>query len=245
MRRMRRSDDRILTTHAGSLPRPKALTELFAQASRGEAVDAATLAAQVAAATGHVVDAAAGLRHRRRQRRRAGARELLHLRARSRLSGFGGRSSAADHARPHPLPGFVELMLPSCGRPHVSLLDAPQAVGEVRHVDAAPLARELDGFAARSAASRPPRDAGSPRRSGPRRRRASSPAAMENAHYPSLEAYVDAVADALAPRVRGHRRTRATCCRSMRPISRWSATRSSPTARSTSSSASSTTPSLR
>src|SRR5262245_59849995 len=37
---MKRSDTRILTTHAGSLPRPETLNALFAKKSRGEAVDA-------------------------------------------------------------------------------------------------------------------------------------------------------------------------------------------------------------
>ena len=33
---MHRSEGRILTTHTGSLPRPKALTELFARRGRGQ-----------------------------------------------------------------------------------------------------------------------------------------------------------------------------------------------------------------
>ena len=37
---MRRSNDRILTSHTGSLPRPPALTRLYAKRARGEAVDA-------------------------------------------------------------------------------------------------------------------------------------------------------------------------------------------------------------
>src|SRR4030081_1718233 len=40
---MQRSENRILTTHAGSLPRPAALTRLFAQRVRGEAVDPAAI----------------------------------------------------------------------------------------------------------------------------------------------------------------------------------------------------------
>ena len=36
---MKRSEHRILTTHAGSLPRPAELTSLFARRSVGEAVD--------------------------------------------------------------------------------------------------------------------------------------------------------------------------------------------------------------
>ena len=36
---MQRSDTRILTTHTGSLPRPRELTRLFALRARGDAVD--------------------------------------------------------------------------------------------------------------------------------------------------------------------------------------------------------------
>src|SRR5712691_10384187 len=42
---MLRSTDRILTTHTGSLPRPRQLLELYGRRSRGEAVDAEAIAA--------------------------------------------------------------------------------------------------------------------------------------------------------------------------------------------------------
>ena len=40
---MQRSENRILTTHAGSLPRPSALTRLYAERARGAAVDPAAI----------------------------------------------------------------------------------------------------------------------------------------------------------------------------------------------------------
>jgi 5-methyltetrahydropteroyltriglutamate--homocysteine methyltransferase len=40
---MQRSQNRILTTHTGSLPRPLALTKLYAMSSRGESVDSAEI----------------------------------------------------------------------------------------------------------------------------------------------------------------------------------------------------------
>ncbi|MBV9964647.1 MAG: hypothetical protein JO008_03025, partial [Alphaproteobacteria bacterium] len=40
---MRWSDERILTTHTGSLPRPPELTRLYVQRARGAAVDPAEL----------------------------------------------------------------------------------------------------------------------------------------------------------------------------------------------------------
>ena len=42
---MPKRDARILTTHAGSLPRPPELTRLFTRRSRGETVDEDALAA--------------------------------------------------------------------------------------------------------------------------------------------------------------------------------------------------------
>ena len=53
---MQRSEDRILTTHAGSLPRPAALTRLFAARLRGEAVDPTAIAAEGSAAVRQIVE---------------------------------------------------------------------------------------------------------------------------------------------------------------------------------------------
>ena len=57
------SRNRILTTHAGSLPRSKRLRELHTRKFRGEAIDEAALEAEVAAAVADVVarQAAAGI----------------------------------------------------------------------------------------------------------------------------------------------------------------------------------------
>src|SRR5439155_1398093 len=47
---MKRSEQRILTTHVGSLPRTPALRDLLVRQDRGETVDAATLADESEAA---------------------------------------------------------------------------------------------------------------------------------------------------------------------------------------------------
>src|SRR5258707_267471 len=52
---MKRSEQRILTTHTGSLPRPPALRDLLVRQDRGEAIDATALAREVEAAVRHVV----------------------------------------------------------------------------------------------------------------------------------------------------------------------------------------------
>src|SRR4030095_8656615 len=46
---VKKSDDRILTTHVGSIPRPAALRELLVRQDRGEAVDEAALAREAGA----------------------------------------------------------------------------------------------------------------------------------------------------------------------------------------------------
>jgi len=52
---MQRSTDRILTTHAGSLPRPPDLLQMMRAKSRGEPVDEQALAARVGSAVAEIV----------------------------------------------------------------------------------------------------------------------------------------------------------------------------------------------
>jgi len=201
---MRRSETRILTTHAGSLPRPKTLIDLFVRRSRGEAIDASALAEQVRRATEHVVAAqlAAGLDVGNDGEQ---PRESFFTYVRDRLSGFAGQSQRPIMRDLTRFPTFIERMMLELGRPQVSLLAGPQAVSEVRHTDGAPLAQEMDAFAAALGAHTPTFTetfwtAPSP---------GIVACAMQNVHYPSLEAYVDAVAAALAPEyeaivARGH-----------------------------------------
>jgi 5-methyltetrahydropteroyltriglutamate--homocysteine methyltransferase len=201
---MRHSETRILTTHAGSLPRPKALVELFARASRGEPVDAAALADLIRAATERAVarqlDAGVDVGNDGEQ-----PRESFFTYLRTRLSGFGGQSQRPIMRDLTRFPTFLERMMVELGRPQVSLLSAPQAVSDVRHTDSTALEREFETFAAALASHTPTFTdtfwtAPSP---------GIVACAMQNAHYPSLEAYIDAVADALRPEyeaivTRGH-----------------------------------------
>src|ERR1041385_398608 len=52
---MKRSTDRILTTHVGSLPRPDDLRAMILQKQRGETIDAAALAMRVKSAVAETV----------------------------------------------------------------------------------------------------------------------------------------------------------------------------------------------
>jgi 5-methyltetrahydropteroyltriglutamate--homocysteine methyltransferase len=189
---MLRSAWRILTTHAGSLPRPPALNALLARRSRGEPIDGDALAREVEAATRNAVarQLACGIDVGNDGEQ---PRESFFTHVRERLSGFAGRSQRPLMRDLVRYPSFLALKAPEFQRDMVSLLAAPRAEGDVRYVDAGPLEREIAAYH-RILDAAPGRFAESFWTS-------PSPgivaSAMENAHYPSLEAYVDAVADAL------------------------------------------------
>ena len=85
---MRWSDERILTTHTGSLPRPPELTRLYVRRARGEAIDRAELDRVGKAALRRVVDkqieAGVDIGNNGEQQR-----EAFFLYVRHRMSGFG------------------------------------------------------------------------------------------------------------------------------------------------------------
>jgi 5-methyltetrahydropteroyltriglutamate--homocysteine methyltransferase len=106
---MRWSDERILTTHTGSLPRPPELTRLYVRRARGEAIDSTELAQVGKAALRRVVDkqieAGVDIGNNGEQQR-----EGFFLHIRHRLSGFGGswqRRTRADALR---YPVFKQMM---------------------------------------------------------------------------------------------------------------------------------------
>ena len=180
------SESRILTTHAGSLPRPAALAELHGRRSRGEAVDDAELRAAVEEATAAVIaaqrDAGVDIGNDGEQ-----ARESFFTYVQHRMTGFGGTSERPlmrdllDH------PDFLDLSVPRRQRTKVNLMRAPAAIAAVEYRDTAELDAECDLVASAPFAET--------------FMTAPSPgivaAAMQNRHYPSLEEYVRAVAAAL------------------------------------------------
>src|ERR1700687_5604507 len=106
---MLRSDGRILTTHAGSLPRRERLVAMLVKQSRGEEVDNAAMMAEIEASTRYVVE----------QQLEAGidignngeqSRESFFTYVQHRMSGFGGRSERADHAGILGFPRFLDVM---------------------------------------------------------------------------------------------------------------------------------------
>ncbi|HLW71105.1 MAG TPA: cobalamin-independent methionine synthase II family protein [Candidatus Binataceae bacterium] len=189
---MRHSEDRILTTHAGSLPRPSDLGQMFARASRHEPVDQSALAAAVEAATRDVI----------RRQHECGIdignngeqpRESFFTYVQHRMSGFGGRSERPRFKDVWEYPTFTARMAAMSAGMSVDLLHAPQALGAVAYRDRAPLEREIADYlrlarAQQSAFVESFMTAPSP---------GIIASAMLNQHYATLGDYVMALADAL------------------------------------------------
>jgi 5-methyltetrahydropteroyltriglutamate--homocysteine methyltransferase len=145
---MRRSEERILTTHTGSLPRPAELTRLYVRRARGESVDPAELERQGQAALRDSVrhQAAAGVDIANNGEQQ---REGFFLHIRHRMSGFGGswqRRTRADALRYPIFRRIMEQQL--AARAAVSNMGPPKAVGEVRYLGRGPIAAECADFRA-------------------------------------------------------------------------------------------------
>ncbi len=191
------SDDEILTTHAGSLPRPAALLELLVRVSRREAVDAAALSAAVEDATREIVakQLAVGIHvgNDGEQPRESFLSYVQH-----RMSGFGGQSQRPIMRDIVHYPSFLQLKVPDFSRTMVNLMSAPKAIGPVGYVDRRPMEEEC-ALVRRIGAEQPAKfrelfmTAASP---------GIVASAMLNEHYPSYDVYVTAVADALATEYR-------------------------------------------
>jgi 5-methyltetrahydropteroyltriglutamate--homocysteine methyltransferase len=145
---MRRSEDRILTTHTGSLPRPAELTRLFVRRARGESVDAAELDRLGRDALRGIVrkqaEAGVDLGNNGEQQR-----EGFFLHIRHRMSGFGGSWQRFPRADALRYPIFKRIMEEQlAAREAVSNMGPPKAIGEVRYLGRAAVEAEIADFRA-------------------------------------------------------------------------------------------------
>jgi 5-methyltetrahydropteroyltriglutamate--homocysteine methyltransferase len=178
--------DRILTTHTGSLPRPPQLAQAIANRETGtDPIPAPReLASMIAEAVADVVG-----------RQIASGVDIVSdgevskigysTYVKERLSGFGGEQGALSLADLDDHPAFAERALGGL------VTTMPSCDGPVRYVGQEALRADLETFA---------------KVLGGSGRRAFVPAAspgvisifLQNHHYPSEEAYLGAVADAMA-----------------------------------------------
>ena len=185
---MRRSDERILTTHVGSLPRPPALRDLLIRQERGEAIDEALLRREVETAVRLAV----------RGQLRAGVdvgndgeqpRVGFSTYVARRLSGFGGEAERPTGLDIRDFPDYG-AMLASRRAAAAKILRTPQALAAVRYTGLDETARECDLFREIADAE--------PDRFSERFMTAASPGIIAttllDGHYGSHARYVEALA---------------------------------------------------
>jgi 5-methyltetrahydropteroyltriglutamate--homocysteine methyltransferase len=191
---MRHSSERILTTHTGSLPRPKVLTELVFRKQEGKDVDAGEFEAAAIEATDDVVarQIATGIDIvSDGEMNKPGFVNYVG----ERLEGFG------DPGEPWTLSDLAdlpELTMALYGGPGGTHINMPACRGEVSYKGHAQVAQDIEHLRnALANAGDPDREAFIP---------AASPGCIancaENFHYPTYEAYLEAVVSSMSEEYR-------------------------------------------
>ena len=185
---MQLSEDRILTTHTGSLPRSSELEDLLIRKERGEQVDQAELERVAQRGVEESIDEqiAAGIDViNDGEQPRVGFQTYVAL----RMKGFGGASTRPAFTDFVRYPDYAQLWQRR-GWVTSKVFDAPQAVAEVEYADLSEATAECELFGRASGA-----------REGRYRERFMSAASpgivtttMLNAYYDTHESYVRAVA---------------------------------------------------
>ena len=130
---MQKSDERILTTHVGSLPRNPELTDLLIDQEQGKAIDTAALARQSETSVRHVVS----------EQLKAGVdivndgeqpRIGFQTYVPQRMRGFGGESKRPTPQDMAEFPDFAAMMQ-SRNMMRAKVFNAPQAIAEVEYDD--------------------------------------------------------------------------------------------------------------
>ena len=187
---MRTSDKRILTTHVGSLPRSEAVVALLERRENGEALDAAVFKTTIGAAVTGIV---------RRQvdlgidvvSDGETSKISYATYVKDRLTGFSDEGST-EPARPHrdlqPFPDLQRKMALLTGKRRFKRV---ACIGKIAYRGQAALAEDLANMR-RAVDAATPTDAFL---------NAASPGVvasfLANQHYPSHEAYIGAVAEAM------------------------------------------------
>lgn len=189
---MKNSIDRILTTHVGSLPRSKVVTDVVFGRERGDPISDTDFGTVIRGAVEDVVA----------RQRSAGVDvvsdgEMSKISyatyIKDRLTGFDGDSSRDPPADLQDFPAYLAKLANSGGTPSYR---RPRCVGEIKPKDARPLADDIAWFkgalADQTGRGDPATDAFM---------NAASPGVIAlfqpNDHYPSHERYLEALAEAM------------------------------------------------
>ncbi len=184
---MRRSTERFLTTHTGSLPRPDDLVRMMFAKEEGVPVDRAALAGRIRSAVAEVV----------RKQAEAGidvindgelSKPSYATYIKDRLNGFGGTSQSLQY---QDLVDFPELAKRVFGDPGRSRRKAPACNGPISVRDAQAARTDVEDL----------KGALGPVKAEEAFLTAASPGVISlffrNDHYPGDEAYLFAIADAM------------------------------------------------
>jgi 5-methyltetrahydropteroyltriglutamate--homocysteine methyltransferase len=184
---MQKSTVRILTTHAGSIPRGDPLGQMLIDEEAGRPVDGSRLQSEINSRVSHVLErqAQSGIDIvNDGEQGRVGFQTYVT----QRMSGFGGVSKRPYGKEFIEYPQFTKRMVERLGKIS-KVFDAPEAVADIEYRDTAPINSEIERLTRLGAAVRP--------RVIDFFMNAPSPgivATMLNAHYASHEAYLDAIA---------------------------------------------------
>jgi 5-methyltetrahydropteroyltriglutamate--homocysteine methyltransferase len=177
----------LLATHVGSLPRPQAVVDVLFARERGEQHDAEAFDRCMAAAVSEAV----------RRQVEAGidvvsdgemSKISYATYVKDRYTGFAGDSPRNAPADLRLFPGFLERLARQGGTPHYA---RPRCVGEVRPKGQGELQKDIAHLKAAMAehgAAQGFMNAASP---------GVISLFLQNAHYPTREAYLAALADAM------------------------------------------------
>jgi 5-methyltetrahydropteroyltriglutamate--homocysteine methyltransferase len=185
---MKTSTDRILTTHTGSLPRPKPLIELILGREKGETVDDAKFEAEVAKAVDEAVaqQVAVGVDIVSDGEM---SKPSYTTYIRHRVSGIEPDPRAAEKGRDIMIGRDLQAHPDFGRRSNFSGTPFPGCVGPLRYKDRSALDRDLAHLKAAVGKSKPTDVFMT----------APSPGILTrfiiNLHYPSEDAYVEALAD--------------------------------------------------
>jgi 5-methyltetrahydropteroyltriglutamate--homocysteine methyltransferase len=184
---MRRSTEHILTTHVGSLPRPKSVVDFLYKKERGEPYDPTAFDAAIALAVDEVVakQLAVGIDVvSDGEMSKVGYATYI----KDRLSGFAGHYPRPPHLDLAPHPEFREAIARMIG---VQTFKRSACVGPIELMNRAAMRKDLANLRA-ALAKHGSREAFM---------NAASPgvisAFQSNRYYPTHEAYVDAIALAM------------------------------------------------
>ena len=184
---MRRSDDRILTTHTGSLPRPPRLRETLVKLDAGEPPDPAEFGAQVRDAVGEIVSRQVQIGLDVVNDGEMG-KVSYSTYVTDRLSGFGGKGSFPPVPEVDDFPEWAQ----ASGFDQLDqLIHMQTCIGDVAYVNREPLETDIANLKAAAEASS----------AGELFMSAASPGVislfLQNKHYSSHEAYLGALAEAM------------------------------------------------